>query len=91
MLYLLLLKRESEFLFMKLKYELEEHINTHGSKRIQFIREEESIKLSVKTLRGVKSPPKCGDYSGFVSLSVLISSFFDWLLFLNPVISNQSV
>jgi len=44
--------------------------------KYDFIREEESTKLSAKTLRRVKSPPEGGDYSSFVSLSVLISSFF---------------
>ena len=48
----LALKWESEFLFMEPKNGIHKYTNTHSSKRIGFIREEESTKLSAKTLRG---------------------------------------
>ena len=43
---LLLLRREPEFLSTELKNGIREHTDTHGSKQIGFIKEEESTKLS---------------------------------------------
>ena len=43
---LLLLRWESEFLSAELKNGIHEHTNTHGSKQIASIKEEESTKLS---------------------------------------------
>lgn len=40
------MKQESEFLFVEPKNELQEHTKTHDSKRIGFIKEMESTKLS---------------------------------------------
>ena len=52
------------------------HTNTHGSKRIGFIREEESTKISSQTLRAVK------EYSSFYILNLYI---FGWLLSLKYI------
>jgi len=57
----LALKWESEFLFMELKNGIHKYTNSiyeYCSKRIGFIREEESTKVSAKTLKGGKEPPK---------------------------------
>ena len=54
----MVMKWKSEFLIAELKNELHKHANTHGSKQIGFIREEESTQLSAKTLRGGKESPK---------------------------------
>ena len=40
------MKWESEFLFAELKNEFYKHTGTHGHKRIGFIEEKESTKLS---------------------------------------------
>ena len=42
----MVMKWKSEFLIAELKNELHKHANTHGSKQIGFIREEESTQLS---------------------------------------------
>ena len=52
------------------------HTNTHGSKRIGFIREEESTKILSQTLRAVK------EYSSFYILNLYI---FGWLLSLKYI------
>ena len=43
---IMVMKWKSEFLIAELKNELHKHANTHGSKQIGFIREEESTQLS---------------------------------------------
>ena len=48
---------------MEPKNELHEHINTHSSKQIGFIKEKENTKLSAQTLRASKETPKGETYS----------------------------
>ena len=62
------LRGESEFLSMEPKNGIQEHTNTQRSKRIEFIKEEESTKPSVYTLRGGKKSPQGGSYTNFYIL-----------------------
>ena len=86
----LALKWESEFLFLELKNGIHKRTNTHSSKRIGFIREEESTKLLAKTLRGGKEPSRRQGLWWFYIFSSINLYIFGWLLFLNHIISNQS-
>ena len=61
------MRGESEFLPMELKNGIQEHANTHRSKQIEFIKEEESTKLSTQTLRGGKEFSQGRTYSSFIT------------------------
>ena len=60
-----------------------EDANTHSSKRIGYIREEESTKLSAKTHRRGKEYPQRQGLQQFYIFTIINLYIFAWLLFLN--------
>ena len=52
------MRQESEVLSAESKDGIHKHVNSHGSKPIGFIKEEESTKLLAQTLRGGKKTPR---------------------------------